>query len=162
MSIETKRVYTVEIIDYPEASLVWKTDDEIASWESDSYVGELHRDNGDVLYGFLDPAWQPDGWTEYAEDNDIRNRHNGAPSAFFWPDTTRIYKSRSSATRRKRLIEQWGATAEIYEADLAWQPIAGADARRQLARVQQRIKDTEGRVENLRIRAAYLKAEAQQ
>ena len=161
MSIETKRVYTVEIIDYPEASLVWKTDDEIASWESDSYVGELHRDNGEVLYGFLDPTWQPEGWTEYAEDNDIRNRHNGAPSAFFWPDTTRIYKSRSSATRRKRLIEQWGATAEIYEADLAWQPVAAANARRKLARVQERIAAAEERVENLRIRAAYLKTEAQ-
>ena len=161
MSIETKRVYTVEIIDYPEAFLVWKTDDEIASWESDSYVGELHRDNGEVLYGFLDPTWQPEGWTEYAEDNDIRTRAGNIPR-FFWPDTTRIYKSRSSATRRKRLIEQWGAVAEIYEADLAWQPVAGANARRQLARVQQRIKAAEERVENLRVRAAYLKAEAQQ
>ena len=162
MSFETKCVYTVEIIDYPEASLVWKTDDEIAGWERDCYLVEMHLVDGHVLYGYPNPAWQPEGWTEYAEDNDIRNRHNGAPSAFFWPDTTRIYKSRSSATRRKRLIEQWGATAEIYEADLAWQPIAGADARRQLARVQQRIKAAEERVENLRIRAAYLKTEAQQ
>lgn len=160
MSIETTRVYTVEIIDYPEAFLIWKTEDEIAGWERDCYLVELHRDTGGVLYGYPNPAWQPEGWPEYAEDNDIRNRHNGAPSAFFWPDTTRIYKSRSSATRRKRLIEQWGATAEIYEADLAWQPIAGANARRQLARVQQRIKAAEERVENLRIRAAYLKAEA--
>ena len=161
MSIETKRVYTVEIIDYPEAFLIWKTEDEIAGWERDCYLVELHRVNGDVLYGYPNPAWQPEGWTEYAEVNDIRTRAGNIPR-FFWPDTTRIYKSRSSAARRKRLIEQWGATAEIYEADLAWQPIAGADARRQLARIQQRIKAAEERVENLRIRAAYLKAEAQQ
>ncbi len=159
MSIETTRVYTVEIIDYPEASLVWKTDDEIAKWEQDSYLGEMHRDTGDVLYGYPNPAWQPEGWTEYAEDNDIITRAGNIPR-FFWPDTTRIYKSRSSAARRKRLIEQWGAVAEIYEADLAWQPVAAANARRKLARVEQRIQAVEERVENLRIRAAYLKAEA--
>ena len=161
MSIETKRVYTVEIIDYPEASLIWKTEDEVAGWERDCYLVELPRVGGRALYGYPNSAWQPEGWIEYAEDNDIRNRHNGAPSAFFWPDTTRIYKSRSSAARRKRLIEQWGATAEIYESDLAWQPVAAANARRKLARVQERIAAAEERVENLRIRAAYLKTEAQ-
>ena len=160
MSIETKRVYTVEIVQYPEESLVWKTADEVSGWERDCYLVELHRVDGHVLYGYPNSAWQPEGWTEYAEDNDIRTRAGNIPR-FFWPDTTRIYKSRSSAARRKRLIEQWGATAEIYEADLAWQPVAAANARRKLARVQERIAAAEERVENLRIRAAYLKTEAQ-
>ena len=162
MSIETTRVYTVEIIDYPEASLIWKTEDEIAGWERDCYLVELPRVGGRALYGYPNSAWQPDGWDGYAEANDIRSRADGELSSFFWPDTSKIYKSRASAVRRKRLIEQWGAVAEIYESDLAWQPVAGANARRQLARVQQRIKAAEERVENLRIRAAYLKAEAQQ
>ena len=135
--------------------------DEVSGWGRLACHAERHRGSGEVLYGFLDYCWQPEGWDEYAEANDIRSRADGELSSFFWPDTSKIYKSRASAVRRKRLIEQWGAVAEIYEADLAWQPIAGANARRQLARVQQRIKAAEERVENLRIRAAYLRAEAQ-
>lgn len=63
-----------------------------------------------------------------------------------------------------------GRDRELWDKlyDLRWsvpkpdgQPVAAANARRKLARVQERIAAAEERVENLRIRAAYLKTEAQ-
>lgn len=60
-------------------------------------------------------TWEPEGWAERVEDLGW-DRERG----FIWPDTSKIYKSRSSAVARKRLIESYGAKAQILVGSIEW------------------------------------------
>lgn len=120
-----QRLYRVEIIDYPFGSI---PDDEFPEWH--------------------DEDWKPDGWL--ADDNDRQNwiaRHGD--DRFFWPSTSKVYRSRSSATRLATLIESYGATAIVLEAEPSWESIEDANARRARARRAKTIAALRARIETL-------------
>lgn len=91
------KLYKVEITDYPAEALIQTEDGPI-----------------------VDEAWAPANWLA---DDDERaawvDRHGS--TRFFWPATGRLYRSRSGAKDRARLIESYGATVEVIESEpIVW------------------------------------------
>ncbi|MGW5518466.1 hypothetical protein [Nocardia africana] len=86
-------LYRVQIVAYPEGS-----------WNDDEYGS------------YKNPEWEPEGWDP---DDEYIDRFGS--SQFFWPKTNRDWKSRSSALKRKRLVESYGATAIIQRSsEIVW------------------------------------------
>lgn len=96
-------LYRVEIRKYPEGALEFYTD-------------------GDESFGYPDPEWTPEGWTP---DDEWVSRFGS--TRFFWPSTKREYKSKSSAKARARLIEFYGAKAEVVQSSLITWPAVDPD-----------------------------------
>lgn len=90
--------------------------------------------------GYLCDDWQPDGWDE-------------SRGEFYWPTTNRLYRSRSAAVARQRLIESYGATTVLLVSELAWQ-----DDR--AVRTHRRIEKAHERAEKLRRKADLIMAMA--
>lgn len=89
------KLYRVEITSYPD--------------------GALSEDPHDDGYSIIDPEWQPEGWAAYSEEQ------WGKVRDFWWPPTKTLYRSRSGATDRARLIESFGATAVVIESEpIVW------------------------------------------
>ncbi|MCI1749114.1 MAG: hypothetical protein LKI24_14195 [Acidipropionibacterium sp.] len=59
----------------------------------------------------LDPEWVPD---TFVPDDVIPK--------FYWPKTDRLYRSRSAATDRAKLLRYYGCTVTILRADPVWTP----------------------------------------
>jgi len=114
------RLYRVGIVKYPEDAWILRgaLDGERA-WE-------------------LDREFRPAGWLSDPEVRGAWVKRHG-DDRFYWPSTQRIFRSRSSAKRLADLIESYGATAIILEAEPAWEPIAEANRRRKRARNTKRI-----------------------
>lgn len=89
-------LYRVQVIEYP----------------GESWIETEHG-------SYPNPDWQPEGW---APDEEWIERFGHVTGArFFWPTTEKEWKSRSSAARRKNLIESYGATCIIQRsAPIAW------------------------------------------
>lgn len=121
----TKRIYRVRITEYPAS---------LNEWAERMAAGE----------GL--PDWSPDGW-----EPDEKYLDMFPDGVFRWPSTNRLYRSRSSAVERARLIETYGASCVVESADLAWEEI-GAAARRHAAE-----RDF-ARAERLEAEAAKLRA----
>lgn len=107
------RLYKVEITAYPEAEAKHYAAMD-AAWLA---LGNGHFDEA-VLDG---PGWEPDGWLA---DPDKRTwwmeRHNG-DTAFYWPSTKTVYRTRSGAETRAELIRSYGAEVEVIESDeIVW------------------------------------------
>lgn len=75
----------------------------------------------------------PEGWDEHCRQT------WGEPHPFFIPSDRPIYRSRSSAQHRVDLINRWGGAAILVEADVDWQPVTVANARRRNARKRAQI-----------------------
>lgn len=91
------KLYKVEITNYPAEALIQTEDGPI-----------------------VDEAWAPANWLA---DDDERaawvERHGD--TRFFWPATWRLYRSRSGAKDRARLIESYGATVDVVESEpIVW------------------------------------------
>ncbi|GAA3581272.1 hypothetical protein GCM10022198_00480 [Klugiella xanthotipulae] len=83
------RLYSVRITSYPEGSIDY----------SNNHLQII-------------PSWYPPGWLQNPEEYERWvSRYNTA--RFSWPDTTKLYLSKSGARSRARLIESYGATAKI-------------------------------------------------
>ncbi|MEU9516826.1 hypothetical protein [Micromonospora sp. NPDC048169] len=92
-------LYRVQIVEYPEGALL----------ENPHYPGHLIEN----------PGWQPEGWAPDEEWVERYGRHTGRD--FYWPSTRREWRSRSSAMKRKQLIESYGAKAIIQRsAEIVW------------------------------------------
>jgi hypothetical protein len=92
-------LYRVQILEYPEGALI-----------RDPYVPDAMYEN---------PHWRPEGWAPDEEWIERYGRHTG--SDFYWPSTRKEWRSRSSAMKRKQLIESYGAKAIIQRsARIVW------------------------------------------
>lgn len=140
--MKSQRLYKAELVSYPGDALIWTPEDECEEWEAGFEVETCEID-GATYYGFLNPDWEPDGWREYAEANDIRDRDNGGPAHFFWPNTDGIFRSRSSAQSRVDIINRWGGKAVLMECTPEWTTVEQANARRKLDRLNERVKAAE-------------------
>lgn len=64
----------------------------------------------------FDAEWAPEGWAPSEEYLD-----RFGTGAFIWPTTNREWKSRSSAVKRKNLIEGFGAKCIIQRSvQIVW------------------------------------------
>lgn len=89
-------LYRVQIVEYPE--------------------GALLRDEFDGDYSYPDPSWRPEGW---APDREYLDRFG--TKDFIWPTARKEWKSRSSAMKRKQLIESYGAKAIVQRSsEITW------------------------------------------
>lgn len=120
-----KRIYKVQITAYPAAAC--------------AILDEPLTDIGyevDVTppiegkIGYLCDDWQPEGWDE----SDMGGR------PFYWPTTNRLYRSRSAAVARQRLIESYGATTVLLVSELAWQDDRKVRADAQVQRLHERAE----------------------
>ena len=108
------RVYRAEIISYPE------------SYE-ESYAEEAPE------------RWEPEGWREHLAANRPDTTPDEWAPEFRWPNTRRVYLSRSAAQGVVNWLRRWGADAVLVEATPEWEPVTTANARRATARKQSRI-----------------------
>lgn len=91
-------LYRVVIVDMPE--------------------GSLTQMPGYPEYSIETPGWAPEGWNPSPK---WILRFGRGSDEFFWPSTSKEYKSRSGATARKKLIESYGATCIIQRsARIVW------------------------------------------
>ncbi|WP_433568093.1 hypothetical protein ACQP1O_42835 (plasmid) [Nocardia sp. CA-151230] len=89
-------LYRVQIVEYPQGAL-------IPSPFDPDVMGQ-------------DPNWKPQGW----QPSDYYVKRMGT-ERFIWPTTSREWKSRSSAARRKQLIESFGAKCIIQRSsEIRW------------------------------------------
>jgi hypothetical protein len=89
-----QRLYRLEVT-YPEAAMI----------EREGHFPDADAD--DIYYG-LDPEWEPAGWAPTAEWV-----QRFKTTAFFWPNSRKLYLSRSGARARAQLLESYGATVVI-------------------------------------------------
>lgn len=113
------RLYKIEITEKPEL------------------ISEEHGDD-DVYYSTLhlaDPAlreeWENSGIT--TKDSHFH---------FFLPSETRLYRSRSSARDKQKIVERWGGRAHILEAEVSeFIPSEDAKRKREISRLEERLAD---------------------
>ncbi|WP_019148821.1 hypothetical protein [Timonella senegalensis] len=79
--------------------------------------------------------WEPDGWSdrvmELGWDEDAE---------FRWPNTNKVYRSRSSAVKLKSLVESYGARAIILTGTIDWK----TERQAQIDRLRAKIAELEG------------------
>lgn len=84
---------------------------------------------------------EPAGWREYAlevwgaEPRDGEHWPNGY-KPFFWPNTDKIFRSRSSAQARVDIINHWGGRAVLVECTPEWMTVSAANAQRKAKRLK--------------------------
>ena len=54
------------------------------------------------------PGWQPNGWRPVGNYTEIMGT-----SEFIWPVTSHVYGARSTAEKRRKLLESYGATTVV-------------------------------------------------
>ena len=99
-----------------------------AEWEYDEN-GE--HDTRGVEWNPLTEA--PIGWPEYCEAK------WGEQKPFFWPDTDRVFRSRSAAQSRVDIINGWGGRAVLVECEPVWVTVEEANRRRARERSKARL-----------------------
>lgn len=100
----------------------------------------------DQFTGVETPVADPQGWHEFCEGQ------YGRPRDFFLPNTRRVYRSRSSAVERVRMVQRWGGEAELLLSDAEFLPES------EVKKAREDLKKLE-RAEALRAEAAALEAE---
>lgn len=70
---------------------------------------------------------------------------------FFWPSETKLYRSRSSARDKVKIVERWGGEARILEAEVGeFIPIQEANQLRKQQRAQERIDKLRAEIDRIR------------
>lgn len=96
MKFNGEHLYRVRVTSYPEGSWTCINEEE---------------DYWDPTPGWAPAGWRPEG--RYVEML--------GTSEFVWPTTNRVYGSRSTATKRKKLLESYGATAVVEQSSrIVW------------------------------------------
>lgn len=62
--------------------------------------------------GSQEPGWEPANWDKISAELGHED--------FTWPRSNLVYKSRSAAINRKKLLESYGATVKLYAAEPDW------------------------------------------
>lgn len=75
--------------------------------------------------GSFNPAWEPEGWGEEMASLKRAGIMRPEETDFFWPAMDKVWMSRSTATKRVKLLERYGATAEVVRSPLSWETTAG-------------------------------------
>lgn len=93
-------VWSVLVTEYPEGS---------------------HTEEGHPVLG-----WEPDGWQDVLDSVDEYSHPSLRDTVkdggtFFWPRAERVYLSRSTATRRAKLLRSYGATAYVMRGRVEWE-----------------------------------------
>lgn len=90
-------LYRVRVTSYPDGS--WE---QIGDPEADMWIPT--------------PGWRPPGWRPVGNYTQIMGTDE-----FVWPVTNQVYGSRSTATKRKKLLESYGATAVVEQSSrIVW------------------------------------------
>lgn len=133
------KIYSFRITEYPSEATFWKPEEDCPEWEIGRAVGEK-TESGQTFLQFV-RDFEPEGWADYAREMWPEwDPDGGAPyKPFFWPSQTKIWKSRSSAADRVRIVEQWGGKAEVLESEVDWVTSEYAAKSRKLARMRERI-----------------------
>lgn len=126
------KLYTVQIVDYPEESRFYTIDGAYSDyWTHKAYA--------------IDELWQPKGWPERSVEL------YGEVKPFFWPSTKPIYRSRSAAQARADLIESYGAKAVVLVTETKWETFDERNARiaedkreKRIADLRKQIRELEG------------------
>lgn len=157
--MKRQKLYAVDMVAYPPEAIEWKREADCAEWELNccEIVAEEVRD-GENWVG-LYKGFTPKGWEEYALDKwpDYEEVIDGVVhyvKPFFWPDTDKVFRSRSAAQYRVDLIERWGGQAVLLECDPDWVPVAQANRLRKIERLEARAARAEEQARELRTLAA--------
>lgn len=89
--------------------------------------GALTNDDRDSDLLVIDPLWRPKGWKPTPEWIERFGKDTG--DRFFWPSTAKPFRSRSTAKKRKELIESFGATAIVQRSSRILWPVDGLEVR---------------------------------
>lgn len=143
------RLYKAVISDIPAAakvpfaSIVFE-DDFPEEW------GFKTWDDAETLV--QDPQWKPDGWVEFIDDRATTDGWardcQRDEYLFFWPNLSGTYRSQSTAKRKAKLAERWGATVEILEAEVSpFIPVTEMNALRKRRRDNVRIAKLQAQID---------------
>lgn len=103
-----------------------------------------------------DSSWRPEGWVEYLDEMADRGARWALIAIdegyrFFWPSEDVLYRSRSSARDKVKIVERWGGQARILEAEVGeFVPVAEANKRRKQQRAQERIDKLRAEIDRIR------------
>jgi hypothetical protein len=112
------RLYKMEITEYPKLTTPASGNVRMPDGYVESY-----------------PKGLEDEWVEFCEAE-----FNGFRS-FFLPNENKLYRSRSSARDKVKIVERWGGKARILEAEVSeFIPVEEANLRRKRERDQRRIE----------------------
>lgn len=100
----------------------------------------------DEILGIFVPHGHGQQWVEFCYAK------WGSELDFFLPDTSRVYKSRSSAVEKVKTIRRWGGDAQVLVADAEFEPLTTAAKKRETAKKLSRAAE-------LRAQADALEAE---
>lgn len=113
------RLYKIEITERP--AITWEE-----HGEGNSYYNTMHLANPE-----LRKKWELTGIT--GEESHFH---------FFMPSETRLYRSRSSARDKQKIVERWGGRARILEAEVSeFIPTEDAKRKREIERLEERLAD---------------------
>jgi hypothetical protein len=118
------RLYKIEIIHRPEL-----TRELHEEYEGDGHTTEY------VTYHLADPKLRKE-WEATGITGPDTHFH------FFLPSETKLYRSRSSARAKQRIVERWGGMARILEAEVSeFIPSEDAKRKREIARLEERLEE---------------------
>ena len=70
----------------------------------------------DADYWIPTPGWQPPGWRPVGNYTQMLGTDE-----FVWPVTNQVYAARSTAEKRRKLLESYGATAIVEQSSrITW------------------------------------------
>ncbi|GMA33533.1 hypothetical protein [Litorihabitans aurantiacus] len=149
-----EKAYTVAMTELPPSSLIWRTRDSLQDWEiwtAEAVIDAVDQPDGLDLLAHYDHTWKPEGWLADPEERAAWIERFG-DDKFFWPKTGHLFKSRSSAVRLARLLESYGAVAEVLTTEVVWETDETRRERRDKAK-------RDARAAKLRDELAALEAE---
>lgn len=90
----TEHLYRVRVTRYPDGAF--------------EPVGPVDPEHPEDAEWCPVPGWEPAGWRPEGNYVEIMGT-----SEFVWPVTSKVYGSRSTAAKRAKLLESYGATAVV-------------------------------------------------
>lgn len=113
------RLYKIQITHYPPMVA------------EEHYEDDVHYSTYHLANPSLRDAWEASGIT--GKDSHYH---------FFMPSETKLYRSRSSARDKQRIVERWGGKAIILEAEVSdFIPTQDAKRKREITRLEERLAD---------------------
>ena len=110
------KLWKLEVVALPASALRTVRVFDMTTWELEGY--EMSRDEHGPDDTIQLPVfeWEPPGWLEDPAKRTwwMETHHT---EKFFWPKSTTLYFTKTSARKRARLIESYGATVRVIESE---------------------------------------------
>lgn len=133
------RLYKIEILKHPETFPVERED-----YTGDGYTVEYVTRH--LVDHELREQWELSGIS------DERSYYN-----FFLPSENKLYRSRSSARDKVKIVERWGGKARILEAEVSeFIPVEEANLRRRKKRDDERVRKLEEQIHEIKSKYAHV------